>query len=50
MEARKVDTGVQPLWGGLVKVVVACQRDIGTQPLRRGLSKVVEARHVDIGA
>jgi len=46
----KVDTSIQPPWGGLVKAAEAHWRDIGTQTLRRGLTKATEARHADIGA
>ena len=45
-----MDTGAQPLWIGLAKVMEACRRDIGTQPLRKGLAKAAEAHRVDIGA
>jgi len=50
MEARKVDTGAQPLWGGLAKATEVRRRDISTQPLRKGLAKAAEAHRADIGA
>ena len=45
-----MDTGAQPLWGGLAKAMEVRRRDISTQPLRKGLAKAAEAHRADIGA